>query len=131
MLKRAALVLVVALSVLVLPSCSSNPKPDLSALPASAQHEYTIDQVVKLVNDSTTAAVTANHAGLLPKEGEKEILTINKLLLDVFSASPLPADWREVSLAIVAKRRLILPPFIDAAIAKYLTATLTALKGIS
>lgn len=111
--------------VIATSACASNPQ--VKNLPPQAQREYTLDQVVKIVNDSTTGAIAANRGHLLSDDVEKEILTINKGVLDVLSTAP--SNWKELALAVIQKRRSVLPANVNAVIDEYLKTTVTALGG--
>lgn len=101
--------------------------PNISNLPPASLQEYSADQVVKAVNDVTTAAITANHQGALSNPAEQAVLTINKEVLDTIAANP--QGYKAASLAMVLNAKQALPVTVQAAVNSYLDQVIGYLQG--
>lgn len=109
-------------------ACSGNPKPDTSQLSADGLRAYKAVQVVRAINDVTTAAITANRAGQLADAPTAQVLTINKQALDVIEANP--TDYKTKALVAIKNARDALPRPVDAVIATYLQKTIAILNEV-
>lgn len=103
------------LVLIVLSACAAKTPPNLDP---QAQLEFTADQVVKLVNDVTTSAIAANRAGKLSDDLERQVLTVNKQVLDVIAANP--TIWKTLAQATFANAVQALPRATQIAIDPYL-----------
>jgi len=93
-----------------------------------AQPGYRLVQVVRGVNDVTTGAIAANHAGALSDDLERYVLTVNKQVLDVIQAHP--SDYHELAVVVVHNARAALPPAVAALVNVWLDKTLAALQEV-
>lgn len=126
---RATLLVAAFLSLLVVagaPACAAH--RDTSQLSVQGHKDYTADQVVKVVNDVTTSAITASRAGKLKDNDERMILTINKQVLDVIASNP--TNWKELALSALKNARQGLPPAQAASIGPYLDIVVNVLSGM-
>lgn len=108
--------------------CANNPKPDTSQLSPQGVHDLQLVQVVRGVNDVTTAAIATNRAGRLSDEYTAIVLRINKQVLDVIEANP--ANFKDAAAVTLKNARDGLPANIAAQIGPYLDAVRAVLDGL-
>lgn len=109
---------------LIIGGCAHRPPPTDPA----TLHVYTLDQVVKAVNDVTTGAIAANKAGQLADATTAQILTVDKQVLDVIQADPQTA--RDKALVIVKNARDALSANVKAVLDGWLDRILAMLEGV-
>jgi hypothetical protein len=127
-MKRFVYAVLLVAFVGLAPACANNPKPDTSQLSAQGHRDYTATQVVKLVNDVTTAATTANAAKKLSDAHTAAVLTVNKQVLDVVEANPV--DFKAKAITVFNNARQALPGQVQGAIAGYLQQVASILSGV-
>lgn len=93
----------------------------------STNPEVQLVQVVRGVNDVTTAAITANRAGQLSDDATARILTVNKQVLDVIEARPI--GYRAQALTVITNAKQGLPPALAAVVNPWLDKIVAALGG--
>lgn len=106
----------------------AHPKPDLTLLDDAGLHEYKMDQFVKVVNDVTSAAITAAKTGVLKKDVEVQILIVNRQILDYVEANP--QGTRAQLMTIITNGQQALPPNLQAEFTQYLQQVLDFLNGV-
>lgn len=119
--------LVLIATALVAVSCA-HPKPDTSQLSAQGIRDYKATQVVKAVNDVSTAAITANKAKQLSDAHTIVILTIDKQVLDVIEANPV--DFQSKAITVFRNARDALPADAQASIGAYLEKVAAILSEV-
>jgi hypothetical protein len=125
--KDVAKVALVVLMVIPAYACANNPKPDTSQLSAQGHVNYTLDQVVKVVNDATSGAIAANRSGVLKDEYERDVLSINKQILDVLATHP--ANWKDLAMQALKNGNDALPVATQNIIRPYLSTVLLVING--
>lgn len=121
---KRLLVMVTALAAV---SCA-HPKPDTSQLSPQGLRDYRATQVVKIVNDVTTAVITANKAKQLSDAHAIAVLTIDKQVLDVIEANPV--DFQAKAIVVFRNARDALPADVQAAIGVYLSKIADVLSEV-
>lgn len=106
-------------------ACAGNPPPDTSQLSAQGRRDLQRLNVIKVVNDVSSAVIAANTATdakgqpLLSDTATAKILTVNKQVLDVIAEDP--QGYRSQAISIVRNTRDALPAAINALIEQYLS----------
>ena len=111
-----------------LTACAGKRPPDTSQLSPEGRQSYTTLQVVRVVNDVTTAAIAANQANQLTDTATAAVLTVNKQVLDVIAANP--RGFKAQALVVFANARDALPADVQALIAAYLARVSAVLQEV-
>lgn len=109
--------------------CNKNP-PDTSQLSPQGRQNLQRLNVIKVVNDASTAVIAANKA--TPQAASDtltaRVLTANKQILDVIQANP--TGYRDLALTAARNARDALPADLQALFDKYLSAVIAALQAV-
>lgn len=110
-------------------ACNKNP-PDTSQLSPQGKQDLQRLNVIKVVNDASTAVIAANKA--TPQAASDtltaRVLTANKQVLDVIQANP--TGYKDLALTAARNARDALPADLQALFDKYVSAVISALQAV-
>lgn len=113
--------------VATVPGCAAK-KYDTSLLTAQEKQMLHLVDVVRGVNDVSTAAIAANKALTLTDPATAAVLTINKQVLDTIQANP-KGNWLGLVTPAIKNTRDALPLDVNQSIGTYVDKTLAILTA--
>lgn len=127
---KLLLSLSLVLGLSILPGCAPKSvatSPDVPRAATSEDQTARKLQVVKVVNDVTTAVITANSVGKLSDQATAQVLNVNKQILDVLQADRVSGIAK--ALVIVQNTRQALPENLIPVLTTYMQQLVEGLKG--